>query len=140
MAGTSSDVTIPAEAARAALPGPSLTEPFAIGEALHDPNRVADAVVSMLGLIGVETIADDGTGQASASARGLLTESEVRALIQMGKADADAPDADQPRTVKNRHSALAVSLPNVSVETFAELIARHFAQRPDDPVEPRGVG
>lgn len=43
------------------LPTPSLTEPFAIGEALYDPGRVADAVVSLLDLMGVGIDKADGT-------------------------------------------------------------------------------
>ena len=46
---------------REPLPRPSITEPVSIGEALYDPARVADAVVSVLALMRIETIPDDAT-------------------------------------------------------------------------------
>jgi hypothetical protein len=43
------------------LPAPALREPFAIGEALYDPSRMEQGVLSVLDLMGVGIYASDGT-------------------------------------------------------------------------------
>jgi hypothetical protein len=126
--------TIPDSGGPTSLPKPSLTEPFAIGEALHDPNRVADGVVSMLALLGVETAPDEAGDQNAPRARLRLTPAEVRALIEMGKADAEAQDANEPYRFASLLRALSSSMPGVSADRLSEIFTQHYAGRPNDPV------
>ena len=118
------------------LPTPSITEPFAIGEALHDPSRVADAVVSALSLLGIEFIPDDPAGVVIGGPRLRLQEFEVRALIDMGRADAEAQadDPSGPYTFSQLHKTVATFLPGVSVEDLAEAYTQEFERRPESVV------
>lgn len=116
------------------LPSASLTEPFAIGEALHDPSRVDVAVVSLLGLMGIEIVPDDPNAPVViGAARVRFAESEVRALIEIGIRDAEAQgqDPDGPVTLKDLHTTLAPALPGVSAEGLAELYRRAYEQQPE---------
>lgn len=132
-----------------ALPTPSLTEPFAIGEALHDPGRVEQAVVSLLAALGIQIIPDNPRGVlAIGDGRTLrLTQSEVRGLVAMGQADAEeqAQDPAGPYTFTDFHKGLASSLRGVSVEQLAGAYSMEYDQHPDrvaaqvllgQPIEP----
>ena len=132
------------------LPAPSLTEPFAIGEALYDPARVADAVVSMLDLMGVGIDKADGTPLRSSDKRGTtfrLTESEVRRLIAMGRADAAVASRKDrpPYSFKDLHRAVSPLLPTLSIEGLAGAYSEAYEANPDalvpqilmgQPIEP----
>src|SRR5262245_31696435 len=50
----------PPSSSAAPLPQPSLTDPFEIGAALHDPGRLGDAVVSLIALMGIGIVPDAG--------------------------------------------------------------------------------
>jgi hypothetical protein len=118
------------------LPEPSLTEPFEIGEALYDPGRLEDAVLSMLALMRIGIVPDAGAA-AKANQQGLaLSESEVRALIDMGMEDlASAEDIENlPYSFADLHRAVAPLLPGVSVEQMAESYTRAYEMAPEDLV------
>ena len=132
------------------LPAPTFTEPFEIGEALHDPTRVENAVVSLLALMRIG-IAPAGSplGQVSGGERLRLTEAEVRGLIAMGKADADAiaasPTDRPPYSFGDLHRSLSPLLKGMSIEQLAERYSRLYEQNPDwlvpkvlmgQPIEP----
>jgi hypothetical protein len=120
------------------LPAPTLREPFAIGEALHDPTRVPDAVVSLLALMNIGIVAE---GQAMRPVQGAmrlrLTEAEVRGLIDMGVADAtnagsDNPPPDSTYTFSDLHEAVAPLLRTPM--TVAEM-AERYAEAYQNPAE-----
>jgi len=119
------------------LPAPSLTEPFAIGEALYDPGRVADAVVSLLELMGVGIDKADGTPLRTSDKRGgapfRLTEAEVRRLIAMGRADAAkaAKKGRPPYSFKDLHLAVSPLLPEFPVERLAGAYSEAYEANPD---------
>lgn len=134
-----------------ALPAPSLTEPFAIGEALYDPARVGDAVVSLLELMGVGIDRADGTplrpGAKGGGAPFRLTEAEVRRLIAMGRADAAAASRKNrpPYSFQNLHGAVGPLLPDFTVERLASAYSEAYQESPDalvpqvlmgQPIEP----
>ena len=129
------DAEPPMPAGQAALPEPSFTEPFEIGEALNDPNRVGDAVVSLLALMRIG-IVPDGTPMQRITGRDRLrmTEAEVRTLIAMGEVDAEAAAAspDGPAyTFADLHRSLAPFLRGVSVEQLTERYPRAYEKNPD---------
>lgn len=117
----------------AALPPPALTEPFAIGEALHDPGRVEQAVVSLVARLGIQVVPDNPDGALAIGRTLRLTQSEVRGLVAMGQIDAEeqAQDPSGPYTFADFHKGLASSLPDVSVEQLAELYATEYDKNPD---------
>ena len=124
----------PAEDPPQALPGQSMTEPFAIGEALYDPARVDAAVVSLLTRMGAEIVPDrPDEPVAIGAARMRLSESEVRALIDMGieDAEAQAQDPSGPFTFRDLHATLAPALRNVSAEQLAEAYAEAYERQPE---------
>jgi hypothetical protein len=119
----------------APLAAPSMTEPFEIGEALNDPGRVEDAVVSLLTLMRIG-IVPEGTPmpRASSGVRLRMTEAEVRSLIAMGKADADAAvtSPDGPAfTFADLHRSLSPMLGGVSVEQLADRFAQAYEKNPE---------
>ena len=121
------------------LPIPSLTEPFAIGEALYDPGRVDEGVVSLLDLMGVGIYAQDGTpvrkGAERATGDPWLTDDEVRGLIEMGVEDLRAGgDEGGPYTLADLHGALAPLLPQVSLAELAAAYSDAYTEHPDDLV------
>jgi hypothetical protein len=125
-----------AESDAAALPEPSLEEPFAIGEALYDPEGVPLAVVSLLDLMGVPIVAD----QAAADRAGRLTlsEAEVLELIDQGVEDATAAaesdDGSPPHTFADLHAWIAPFLNGIDAAGLAARYARAYERRPDDLV------
>jgi hypothetical protein len=137
-------LTLPAEWAglRAAvptdvpvLPPPSLAEPFEIGEALNDPNRVEDAVVSLLALMRVGIVPEGTPMRPIAGGERLrMTEAEVRSLIAMGKADADAavtsPDG-LAFTFADLHRSLSRVLRGVTIEQLAQRYTQAYEKNPD---------
>jgi hypothetical protein len=111
-----------------------MNEPFAIGEALHDPGRVEAAVVSLLALMNIEIVPDrPDEPVVIGAARMRLSESEVRALIDMGIEDADAQSQDPsgPFTFRDLHATLAPALRNVSAEELAEAYAQAYERQPE---------
>lgn len=119
----------------APLPKPSMTEPFAIGEALYDEGRLADAVVSMLALMRVTVASDANASARTADATGLvLSESEVRALIDLGTEDLEASDdiENLPHSFADLYAAVAELLPGTSVEQLAESYTRAYEGQPED--------
>ncbi len=103
------------------LPSPSLTEPFAIGEALYDPARVDVAVISLLDLMGVGVDKADGTPSTVGTALFRFNEAEVRLMIGMAQMDAEAASKKgrPPYSFRDLHRAVAPLLPSVSVEQLA---------------------
>ena len=131
-----------------ALPDPSLTEPFEIGEALHDPSRVEEAVVSLLALMRVGVMPDGAPIKPAAGAPQLrMTEAEVRSLISMGTIDAEAAaGADGPPfTFADLHRSLSPFLRGMTVDQLAARYAQAYENNPEwlvprvllgQPVEP----
>jgi hypothetical protein len=130
-----------------ALPVASLTEPFSIGEALCDPGRVEQAVISMVTALGISIVPDDPKGVITIGRTLRLTQSEVRGLIAMGQEDAEqqAQDPSGPYTFADFHKELASSLRDVSVEELAEAYSMEYEQNPErvaaqimmgQPIEP----
>lgn len=100
---------------RAALPRPELTEPFAIGEALLDPARVDQGVVSLVARMGIE-----------------LNDNLVRGLIQMGQDDlANASDGRLPWSFRDLHAAIHPLLPQLTVERMAGQYNAAYAAAPE---------
>ena len=133
------------------LPAPSLKEPFEIGEALYDPGRVDVAVVSLLELMGVGIDKADGTplraGNKQGGASFRLTESEVRSLIAMGRADAARASrkGQPPYSFKDLHRAVSPLLPNLTIEALSGTYSEAYQSNPDalapqvlmgQPIEP----
>jgi hypothetical protein len=134
------------------LPAPSLTEPFAIGEALYDPARVDVAVVSLLELMGVGVNKPDGTPLRPVAKRGgapfRLSEPEVQLLIEMGRADATAAakKGRPPFSFRDLHRAVAPLLPAITIEKLAGSYAEAYQTYPEalapqvlmgQPIEPK---
>jgi len=121
------------------LPMPSLTEPFTIGEALYDPGRVDEGVVSLLDLMGVGIYAQDGApirkGAEHDAGDPWLTDDEVRGLIRMGVEDLRAGGDDGgPYTLADLHRALAPLLPQISLAELAAAYNDAYTEHPDDLV------
>lgn len=121
-----------------ALPEPTMTEPFDIGQALFDPGRVADAVVSLVALMGVEVDDDAGgvlrAGTDAGAGRLVLTESEVRGLIDMTREDmaAMSDSGAPPVPIRDIYLALAPSLPSAyTLDDFAGAYGRAYSEHPD---------
>ena len=129
------------------LPKPSLTEPFEIGEALYDQGRLADAVVSLLALMQIGVV-PDANASTRATAGITLSESEVRALIDLAGDDLEQAENEMenlPHTFADLHAAVADLLPGVSVEQLAEAYTRAYGAHPEEliakalmgqPIEP----
>ena len=118
------------------LPEPSLTDPFDVGGALYDPNNVAQGVVSLLDLMGVEIVASDGTvihpGADRGAGRISLTEGEVRGLIEMGKEDlAIGGEGGGPYTMADLYDGVSASLPGLTQEAFVAAYSAAYAAHPD---------
>lgn len=108
------------------LPLPSLNDPFTIGEALYDPTRVADGVLSLLSAMDVSI---DG---AEPDAAIQLSEPEVWGLISMARGDLTAdPEGSLPYTFADLHAGLAPFLPGVSARQLAASYAAAYDRRPD---------
>lgn len=120
----------------APLPKPTLTEPAAIGIALHEPGNVGVGVVSLLRLMGIGIDAPgNATAPAGAAKAGpglRLSESEVRGLIAMGVADAEATDDDKgPYSFADLYGAVAPMLPGATAESLAEKYATAYDDDPE---------
>jgi hypothetical protein len=118
----------------AALPKPSLKEPFEIGEALFDPGRIEDGVVSLLALMHIDVVPDAGAAQ---NGRGLvLSTSEVRTLADMGREDLESSTdiENLPYSFTDLHAAVAELLPAVSLEQMAAAYTRAYEMDPDDVI------
>ena len=129
-------VSPPPSSAAGPLPEPSLTEPFEIGEALYDPERMANAVVSLLKLMQIK-IVPDANASARATAGLTLSESEVGALIDLGTEDMARSENDMeqlPYTFADLHASIAGLLPGVPVGQLAETYTRAYEARPEDLV------
>jgi hypothetical protein len=113
------------------LPKPSLTEPFAIGAALYDEGRVPDAVVSLLAAMRIAIVPDTNAGARSAAL--ILSESEVRTLVELGRRDLEDSEGieDLPHSFSDLHAAVAEMLPDVSVEALASAYARAYEANRD---------
>ena len=118
------------------LPTPALSEPFAIGSALGQPDQVAQAVVSLLDVMGVGIYTQDGTpvrtGAEKKPGDPWLTEEEVRGLIEMGIADLG--EGGGPYTLADLHAALAPLLPLLSLDEFVAAYQQAYTDHPDDLV------
>ena len=126
------------ESAILPVPHPTLTDPFAIGEALYDPARMGDAVTSMLALMGVGIYRDDGTpidtGAVTKAGDPWLFASEVWGLIEMGTDDLlEAPDDGPTYRLADLYGALQGLLPaDLSLDAFIRAYADSYASHPDD--------
>lgn len=117
-----------------------MEDAFAIGEALYDPARQAEAVVSLLGALGVGIYAADGTPirpGAEADRDDLwLSDDEVRGLIAMGTEDALALGGESggvPMTVADLHASLAPMLPaDFSADDFAGAYDAAYREDPSE--------
>jgi hypothetical protein len=118
------------------LPEPSIHQPFEIGEALYDPARVPDAVVSLLAAMGIGVIPDGGSNGTTGGTGLKLDATEVRTLIAMTQDDlAQAPDIDNLAfTFADVHRAVSDLVPGMSVEDLAAAYSRAYDARPNDLV------
>ena len=97
------------------LPKPELTEPFAIGEALFDPARVDQAVVSLVARMGIR-----------------LNDNIISGLIQMSQDDfAHAQGGRLPWSFRDLHKAIHPLLPELTVERLAEQYNDAYAAAPE---------
>jgi hypothetical protein len=117
------------------LPSPQLGEGFEIGEALYDPSRVDQAVVSLLDRMGIRIVAA-GAPRPSAAGGWELTEAQVRGLIEMGRADAAvaARTGHLPYRFRDLQAAVHALLPDLSVEQLASTYAQAYDAAPDSLV------
>ena len=131
------DVPIPPAAATPDLPVASLTEPFAIGEALYDPARAGHAVVSLLELLGVAI--EDGNGRivkpgrTQGGAPFRLTQEEARAFVEIAEESARL-GTENALTFADLHRAVARKLPGWTAERLADAYSAAYERRPDDLV------
>jgi len=122
------------------LPVPTMNDPFAIGEALYDPSRMTQAVVSLLHLMGVAIYTDDGlpidAGNVADAGAPWLFQSEVWQLVDIGKEDMlAAPDEGPKFRLDDLYDALREGLPaDFSLEQFRMAYADTYAGNPDDLV------
>lgn len=109
-------LALPALASEPApLPEPTLTEPFAIGEALFDPARADQAVVSLVARMGIP-----------------LNDNLIRGLIQMSRDDfAHAQDGRLPWSFRDLHKAIQPLLPELTVQQLAQQYTEAYAAAPD---------
>lgn len=120
------------------LPAPRLADPFEIGEALYDPSKMAQAVVSLLSLMGVGLYADDGapidTGAVTKAGDPWLFQSEVWHLIDMGKEDLLEGIEDGPSfRLDDLYRGLQPGLPaDFTLEQFRSAYEDSYARHPED--------
>jgi hypothetical protein len=99
----------------APLPQPELTEPFVIGEALLDPARVDQGVVSLVARMGIK-----------------LNDNLIRGLIEMSRDDlANASDGRLPWSFRDLHKAIQPLLPELTVEQMAGKYNAAYAAAPE---------
>jgi hypothetical protein len=118
----------------APLPEPTLTEGGQIGQALYDPGMVRDGVVSLLNLLSVEIVGDDGAVMRPGAGDLSMTESEVRGAIDMTYEEL-AAGGDQgagSTTVGDLYRGLASSLPaDYTVDDFAAAFNDAYTSEPE---------
>lgn len=97
------------------LPAPELAEPFSIGEALYDPARVEQGVVSLVARMGIP-----------------LDDALIRGLVMMGQDDlANAKGDRLPWTFRDLHAAIKPLQPQLTVQQLAERYTEAYAAAPD---------
>jgi len=121
------------------LPAPTLGDPAQIGAALWDPARMEQGVVSLVDQLGVPIYAADGSLARPSSRPGpsgmWLDESEVRWLIEMGRADARAMAAGSvPFTLGDLTAALAPLMPSMTEQQIVDAYAAAYRAAPGDLV------
>jgi hypothetical protein len=128
-------------AATAPLPPPSLTEPFAIGEALYDEGRIEQAVVSLLALMQIG-IAADGAPRPATGRVLVLDPAEVRTLVDIGREDLEASEdiENLPHSFADLHRAVSALLPSMSIDELAAAYTEAYQSRPDDLVAKAMMG
>ena len=127
------------------LPAPSLTDPTEIGAALWDPAKVDQGVASLIEQLGIDIYAADGTVVRDAAAPGppgmWLFESEVRGLIEMGRADAAAIAAHEASpTLADLYTGLAPVYPQLNQEQLLQAYADAYRAAPGDLVRESFAG
>jgi hypothetical protein len=111
------------------LPAGTLTDGREIGEALLDPKRAGDAVVSLL----------DGLGWREALA---LPEPVIHGLIAMAIEDATAIQAGiEPSTLADLHASIAPLVPDLTLDELLAAYSDAYAAAPSSllPQVMRGV-
>jgi hypothetical protein len=114
----------------APLPAPSIAEPFAIGEALYDPGRVPEGVMSLLARMRIGVASASGPAPTGGLT---LDESEVRTLIALAEDDlASAEDIENlPFGFEDLHRAVSGLLPQLTIDQLAETYTRVYEAQPD---------
>lgn len=117
------------------LPLPTMTEAFAIGEALYDPSRIDDAVVSLIRLLGIGVYKADGTlvrqGDERTDDDPWLLEDEVWGLIDSTIAEL-VDTAEEPRyRIGDLYDQIQRLLPDLSREAFVAAYTDAYASSPD---------
>lgn len=121
-----------------ALPEPTVTEPSDIGLALFQPGRVADGVVSLVAQMGIEV--QDAAGNVTRPGtdigvgRLVLTEDEVRGLIEIARDDLAAMDATGAGSVRIQdfYETLRPSLPpGYGLDDLVAGYSNAYAAAPD---------
>lgn len=121
----------------ATIPEPTLTDPESIGLAFTDPDRAADAVVSLLELAGIGIYALDGArireGTGAGSGDPWLFEDEVRGLIAMAVEDAGSiRDGGTPSTFEDLATPIATLLGDgQTVRSVLDAYGGSYALQPD---------
>jgi hypothetical protein len=111
------------------LPAASITEPFAIGEALYDPGRMPQAVMSLLAQMRI-SVASAPTPAGTALT---LDESEARTLIGLAEEDLrSASDIDSlPFGFADLHRAVSGLRPELTIDALAATYTRVYESQPD---------
>lgn len=127
------------------LPAPTLTHPTEIGAALWDPARVEAGVVSIVEQLGIDIFTADGKLLRDAGPDGppgmWLFESEVRGLIEMGKADAAAiAGHGAPFTLVDLYKGLADVYPGLSQDQLLDAYIQAYKAAPGDLVRESFAG
>jgi hypothetical protein len=118
------------------LPAPTLSEAADINAALNDPSKVDVGVVSLLANLGVGIDAVDGTPlrPGSGALSDLrLSEPEVRGLIEMGTADAQAiMNGGTPWTLANLHDGLSSLIAGLTLDETIGAYVTAYRAAPGD--------
>jgi hypothetical protein len=134
---TPDPIATPDLSAATPLPEPSLTEPSDIADALFDPARVADGVVSLVDAMGVAIYDAEGTLLKAGADRGAgelsLTDDEVRGLVEMTAEDlAQIGELGGPFPLADMYAGLESGLPaEYSLEEFAAAYDDAYQAEPE---------